>query len=489
MGGITSVNLTDSGSRYRAIPVVTVSAPTGDSAVAAASTIVFGGRVTDTEIDSGGAYYTSNVTVTCEEPRSIDDLIHYYDGNSGLRKFGTHSYQLGSPTSIDSDLKMFNSEGKTWPQSLEFWIYTSFTRTHDIMKFKTAVDADGSKNKLSLEGDNIRWHYSLSDGVSGSSVATSDFPIQNSAWHFVQLVRKPDGTGIGHYLYVNGVQKDYLQGADSSSVDYFIDGRSNFDSSQGITMMNSSTNVYGTYIDAMRFQVGDSANDSGGYGLTIFAPTVPDSDRDPGNDKNYNGFQEGTRATLTASTSGGKVTAITVNDGGRGYFEDSEPGLSFSNPTGVPATFRAKVGADFDSASGKISGLYIIDSGDFYVAAPTITIADPVKYKDFIIGEDIHQEAFSDGTVLTAEVVTWNDSSSQVGITHVGNNTDGSFHEPTTGMWIVGQSSGAQGYITKSIEQDTVQSQNEEFNTEIEDILDFSETNPFGEPDAEGHIH
>ena len=52
---------------------------------------------------------------------------------------------------------------------------------------------------------------------------------------------------------------------------------------------------------------------------------------------------------------------------------------------------------------------------------------------------------------------------------------------PSTGKYLTGQNSGATAKIVSSTQKDTVDQQNFEFATEIEDFLDFSEGNPFGE--------
>ena len=99
---------------------------------------------------------------------------------------------------------------------------------------------------------------------------------------------------------------------------------------------------------------------------------------------------------------------------------------------------------------------------------------------DFQIGEIIQQVTGS--TTITAEIVDWNADSDKLSVTHI-STPDGLFREFTTGT-ILGLSSN----ITRTVasvgdnllQQDNAQ--NDDFENFADDILDFSEGNPFGEP-------
>jgi len=107
----------------------------------------------------------------------------------------------------------------------------------------------------------------------------------------------------------------------------------------------------------------------------------------------------------------------------------------------------------------------------------------------FIPGEIITFDTFSDGTVMTAQVSTWNDSDEILNIIQVATD-NGTFKEPATGHFVTGATSAARGQITKSVETADKQAQNDIFSIEIEDFVDFSENNPFGEiPQSGAHEH
>ena len=213
----------------------------------------------------------------------------------------------------------------------------------------------------------------------------------------------------------------------------------------------------------------------------------PDSDRDPGTGHNYLGF-ELQSATATSTITNGRVTDITVTNKGSGY--GKTPNITIGNPTGGPGNFTASLGVELDSDTDKIDHLYIIDSGDFYITAPTITINEPISSKKFQIGETIEQDVLPDGCILTGEVSAYSDSDNVISLIHVGSKENDHFHEPTTGYFITGKTSGAKGKITMATEKEDAQTQNKTFSTEIESFLDFTESNPFGEPAQSGdHEH
>ena len=90
-------------------------------------------------------------------------------------------------------------------------------------------------------------------------------------------------------------------------------------------------------------------------------------------------------------------------------------------------------------------------------------------------------QTFSDGTIMTGEVAKWSDSDNKLHLIHVGAN-DGAFHNfITTQPLTVNDSS----YTVVAVTEDNKISnseQNEEFQTDATGFLDFSESNPFGDP-------
>jgi len=129
---------------------------------------------------------------------------------------------------------------------------------------------------------------------------------------------------------------------------------------------------------------------------------------------------------------------------------------------------------DFDTS------VEIVDDVEVLGAA-TILNLSPGAGVDFQIGETIRQ-VYSSGKIVEAEIVDWNADSDKLSVAHI-STPDGLFREFTTGT-ILGLSSN----ITRTVasvgdnllQQDNAQ--NDDFESFADDILDFSEGNPFGEP-------
>ena len=113
----------------------------------------------------------------------------------------------------------------------------------------------------------------------------------------------------------------------------------------------------------------------------------------------------------------------------------------------------------------------------------------------FVIGETVNQ-TFSSGVVMSGEVSAWSDSDNVLHVIHAGAD-DGNYHTFVTGRQIIGTTDrDSAGEITNplySIASVTAVTENNQlaeneknnfFDTTDTDMgfLDFSETNPFGDP-------
>jgi hypothetical protein len=97
----------------------------------------------------------------------------------------------------------------------------------------------------------------------------------------------------------------------------------------------------------------------------------------------------------------------------------------------------------------------------------------------FIVGETVTQTLAS-GTVMRGEVADQNDSDSILYLAHIGSN-DGTFGEFTTGT-ITGSTSSASATVTAVAERNNIDPNNQNSVFDNIDFIDFSETNPFGDP-------
>lgn len=194
-----------------------------------------------------------------------------------------------------------------------------------------------------------------------------------------------------------------------------------------------------------------------GFGYTI-APKI-----------SFTGGGSGSGAEANAVIGNGIVGVITVTSGGSGYL--TPPNVSF---VGL-STITAKAVATINS-SGSVTQIRITDGGLGYNQIPQIQISSPnvmvgfgtYQYNEVVVGSI---------SSITARVKSWN---SLTKILEVSNAT-GIF---SSGEVIVGKDSGA-SYSIRSKElnnPDDNYKQNNIIEQEAKNILDFSESNPFGNP-------
>ena len=188
----------------------------------------------------------------------------------------------------------------------------------------------------------------------------------------------------------------------------------------------------------------------------------------------------GTGAAATCSIGGTTVSEITITDRGRGYAVP--PIITISGPlsgTGVTATAVSTI----DTANNnRLDTINILNAGIGYTSAPTVSIAgfSTVGVGTFIYNEIVTGE--TSGT--TARVKDFRTVTSTtpgvlpVTSLRVSLNT-GKFN---TGEIVVGSISSAR-YVVEDYDAESYDNPydvNEEIELEADDILDFTESNPFG---------
>ena len=159
-------------------------------------------------------------------------------------------------------------------------------------------------------------------------------------------------------------------------------------------------------------------------------------------------------AKATATTDGNAVNGITITDTGLHYNSAIPPTVTISGGGGSGATATASV-----SSTGLVTGILITSGGSGYTSAPTITI-------DYSPKDNRAEVKSWDSTTRTLEVI----------------NRTGTF---TTAEVITGQTSGAkwspESYDTLNNTSSTYYAQNREIEDSADEIIDWTEGNPFGE--------
>ena len=184
----------------------------------------------------------------------------------------------------------------------------------------------------------------------------------------------------------------------------------------------------------------------------------------------YGGNGYGASVKVAISTSG-SIGIVTLTYSGTGY--TSEPTVTFSSPqvsSGTTAIARA-----FLNASGGISTVRIINSGSGYLTSPTMTISagSTVASGNYIVGEKVV------GSISGASgiVKNWDAATQKLKVSGLGTDF-------VPGDIVVGAASSAiyiiGGYNTYELQEPSYD-YNDEIEEAADEIIDFTEINPFGE--------
>ena len=179
-------------------------------------------------------------------------------------------------------------------------------------------------------------------------------------------------------------------------------------------------------------------------------------------------FGDGAGAAATCTIGNGVVGIITITSGGSGYA--STPMITFTGISTVSAAATAVV-----SSAGTITQIRITNAGLGYTLSPTITIGNPslTSTGNFIFNEIVVGSASS----TTARVKSWSsvtnilEVSNVTGEFEVGENVVGTASSSSHKLLLINTYPPVNGY-----------SSNEEIGNEADQIIDFSEGNPFGSP-------
>ena len=189
----------------------------------------------------------------------------------------------------------------------------------------------------------------------------------------------------------------------------------------------------------------------------------------------------GAAATASLVTTGQGVIRFSMTDIGVGYGTDARVTISAPAASGIAtvAVGIASMGPD-DTGKNSVQAIYVQDAGRGYTSQPTVTISDPETlsglgtylFNEIIIGERSKTEA---------RVKEWDQDTFTLKVSNVsiGSTQKGFF----SGETIKGKTSGAAYPVQIYNHDDTYDkyTENDEFESQADDILDFTESNPFGQ--------
>jgi hypothetical protein len=179
-----------------------------------------------------------------------------------------------------------------------------------------------------------------------------------------------------------------------------------------------------------------------------------------------NGYGSSAKVSIASS---GSIGPIIVTYSGQGYY--SPPIVTIDSPVSGGTTAIAEA---FLNASGGISTIRIVDAGLGYTTAPNITISagSTVSSGNFIFGESVRGLQSN----AVGIVKSWDSATKQLNVSGMGTDF-------VIGDTIVGTASSAIYRISKYSTYELVDSydENNEIEEEADEILNFTEVNPFGE--------
>jgi len=232
--------------------------------------------------------------------------------------------------------------------------------------------------------------------------------------------------------------------------------------------------------------------DSGNYYVSPVNATISYDSSDSAG-AYYNAIT--TRRTVTTPCSvdsHGQITSVTIPNI-ISYGNDS---ISFDSATGTVYNFRATATATIDSASGSVNTVTLVYAGGGYDSAPSMNFIGGRNINfdsQYDIGDDITQ-TLSSGVKIKGEVQRYQldsalDSSRYLYLAHVGAD-DGKFRTFVDNLTIdkinPSYSVGLKMTSVSEINNISETEQNDIFTgNDVDDFLDFSEDNPFGDPEAQ----
>ena len=188
------------------------------------------------------------------------------------------------------------------------------------------------------------------------------------------------------------------------------------------------------------------------------------------------GFGVGAAATAGITTLG-SIGVVTLVGGGSGY--TTHPTFTVSAPGSVGVGSTAAYGIGYINSAGVVTTAYITNAGVGYSEVPTITFEAPtgagvgVGTGSYVFNETITGQTSG----ATARVKEWDAVNNTLEISGISSNF-------TNGETIIGSNSGAKFAVRKTNKDDLVSgfAENDVIQSAGDDIIDFTETNPFGMP-------
>ena len=376
------------------------------------------GKVIDLNVISAGKGYTSVPLATLTLP---DEDVAVFGRTSLDVERGRGEEGLYSQTGANGSIEFFSISNQ-FP-----------TVGNQNIWFVSGGNGTGAESML-LFGYNSDGYigYSTYDMQGSTDIVLTAAQVNLNVWQHIAFF--VEGTVIK--IYVNGMLKDTLTTASNTifTSEGFAIGANAARTIEGIEWGNHKG-----HIDEYRAQIGNFA--------TLLTPRLD--------------------IPAVAFTSAAAFTVPTeefVSDDKTVYLNHWNGNI-------------AEVTLEIDG--GKISGGVIQEQGYLYNHAPIVTVTSPASGGVFTDGQTVTQ--VNSTYTMKGEVTTWNSDTRTLTVSHNGA-TDGKYHEWSTDSMITADGVSWVPLSISEIQDIQVESQNEVFSDFSADFLDFSESNPFGDP-------
>ena len=450
---ISSVGVSRAGSYYIVTPVLTIPAPSDSSnklAIVAPSItnpIQASNKVTGLSVTNAGKFYDSSgaTTITISAPTGDSDKLAIIAPSITAGKV--------SALSITNDGKLYDSS------------------TPPTIVISTPTGDSDKQATISLQYD------SANGNVSGISV------LSNGKLY--------DSSGI---VTITISAHDSAGGTTATAVPVIVDNRISSititESGSGYTSTPTATIAAPTLSLSNFIATGTLTTANNRVNSVVItnsgdfythAPTVTVSAAT----KTATDFTATGIVLMNQDDSGNSLASVNMTNTGRFY--TTVPIVTVDSATGDSDYFRAVGFANYNLSARTISSISITKKGKYYNSdvTPVVTIAAP-PLASFAVGEKVTHKL--PNTTLHGEVSAYDPVLGKLSLIHVGA-ADGEYHTftPSTDSDIVG-AGGSKGGIISVFENNKISSneQNEEFAANVSGttlgFLDFSETNPFGDP-------
>ena len=476
---------TTGGVFYKKAPTVTFSLPSGGANTAEATATlddvgVTGGTVLSVGITTGGRFYLSAPTVTFTAPG-----YSYVSATIGL-----------AGTSIDPSSVAFTTTGRAYTSEPIVTIGTGagtdtpdqeaigIATIHPITGIVTAVGFNTITDSWCVgTGATIGAGYTVTPTITFFGAPD---PVTATATATIDADGQVDSIAIGNSGYGYNAAPTITITAPSADAEEFralgfATIRYNSIETSGTIGIGST---YITGITTTNIVVGDRVRMANGY--DVKASNFIESDSYVSQIGINTIYISSTATNVGIATSVfefginecGIVTGIGITYGGGGYLVP--PTVSISNTEGdknyvdIAAGIHTATGISSITTGGVVSDIWISDAGHGYVLTPTVTLSDPSLDST---GNYIFNEIVTGSTSgTTGRVRTWDATTNVMEIASI----TGTF---LTGEYIVGASSGA-SHKLRLVDTSLDAGFADNYNIEVkaDEILDFTEANPFGTP-------